>query len=124
MCAKPNQRAWGSAPRKQQRLNISHWCFRQLRLLGKVRRLQGTLDEQAMTQLRRERALPRLEAMHGWLQAKREQVTDGTAIAKAMDYTLRRWGDLVRYAEDGRLPIDNNPIENLIRPWAVGRKNW
>lgn len=85
---------------------------------------EGNLDVQAMTQLRRERALPRLEAMHGWLQAKREQVTDGTAIAKAMDYTLRRWGALVRYAEDGRLPIDNNPIENLIRPWAVGRKNW
>ena len=83
---------------------------------------EGNLDVQAITQLRRERALPRLEAMHGWLQSKREQVTDGTATAKAMDYTLRRWSALVRYAEDGRLPIDNNPIENLIRP--VGRKNW
>ena len=85
---------------------------------------EGNLDVQAITQLRRERARPRLEAMHGWLQSKREQVTDGTATAKAMDYTLRRWSALVRYAEDGRLPIDNNPIENLIRPWAVGRKNW
>ena len=41
-----------------------------------------------------------------------------------MDYTLRRWDALQRYAHSGELPIDNNPIERLIRPWAVGRKNW
>jgi len=36
----------------------------------------------------------------------------------------KRWASMVRYADDGRLPLDNNRIENQIRPWAVGRKNW
>ncbi|MCE3002574.1 MAG: transposase, partial [Xanthomonadaceae bacterium] len=42
----------------------------------------------------------------------------------AIDYTLKRWPALMRYLDDGRHPIDNNPIENAIRPIALGRKNW
>ena len=41
-----------------------------------------------------------------------------------MDYSLRRWAALSLYATDGRLPIDNNPVENVIRPIAIGKKNW
>jgi hypothetical protein len=41
-----------------------------------------------------------------------------------MDYTLRRWASFIRYAETGHLPIDNNPVENVIRPIALGKKNW
>jgi len=44
--------------------------------------------------------------------------------AKALDYSLKRWVALTRYLEDGAVPIDNNQIENLIRPWALGRLNW
>ena len=67
---------------------------------------------------------PRLLALRAWLLAQREQITDGTGTAKAIDYCLKRWPALVRYADDGRLPMDNNRIENQIRPWALGRKNW
>jgi hypothetical protein len=42
----------------------------------------------------------------------------------AMDYSLKRWPALSRYAPSGDLPIDNNPVENVIRPIAVGKKNW
>lgn len=73
---------------------------------------------------RQAQSLPRLSALHDWLRAVREQVTDGTATARAMDYALKRWPALVRYASDARLPMDNNRIENQIRPWALGRKNW
>jgi len=41
-----------------------------------------------------------------------------------LDYTLKRWPGLVRYAHTGHLPIDNNPVENSIRPIAIGKKNW
>jgi hypothetical protein len=82
------------------------------------------LDPQAITQRRQTDTKPRLQALHDWLQAQREQVSDGGATAKAIDYALKRWPALIRYAQDGRLPIDNNRIENHIRPWAVGRKNW
>lgn len=45
-------------------------------------------------------------------------------ISRALDYSLKRWVALTRYLDDGCLPIDNNWIENQIRPVALGRKNW
>ena len=44
--------------------------------------------------------------------------------AKAMDYTLRRWAALTIHLSDARIPVDNNAVENAIRPLALGRKNW
>jgi len=41
-----------------------------------------------------------------------------------VNYTLKYWSELSRYIEDGRWPIDNNPAENAIRPFVIGRKNW
>lgn len=82
------------------------------------------LDLEQADARRQAQSLPRLLALHAWLQASREQITDGTGTAKAIDYALRRWPALVRYAHDARLPIDNNLIERQIRPWALGRKNW
>ena len=41
-----------------------------------------------------------------------------------MDYTLKRWDALVRYLDNASLPIDNNKIENAIRPISLGKKNW
>ena len=46
------------------------------------------------------------------------------STAKAIDYSLKRWAALSRYAETGHLPIDNNHIENAIRPICLGKKNW
>ena len=41
-----------------------------------------------------------------------------------IDYTLKRWPAMIRYAETGHLPTDNNPVENTIRFIALGKKNW
>ena len=51
-------------------------------------------------------------------------VAPGSGTAKALDYTIRRWPALIRYANSGSLPIDNNRAENTIRPIAIGKKNW
>src|SRR5690606_19689234 len=69
-------------------------------------------------------ARPIAEALQAWMTAHRLKVPDGTGIARALDYSLKRWAALTRYLGDGRLPIDNNWIENQIRPIALGRKNW
>ena len=76
------------------------------------------------TQWRQDEAQPLLDSMQAWLLGTRSLVANGSGTAKAMDYSLRRWEALSRYASDGRLPIDNNPVENIIRPIAIGRKNW
>ncbi len=72
----------------------------------------------------RRRARPIADALQQWLLAQRQKVPDGSATAKAIDYTLNRWVALTRYLDDGDLPIDNNWVENQIRPIAIGRSNW
>jgi transposase len=89
-----------------------------------VEREAAALDAATRGKLREERARPIAQALHDWLMCHRLRVTEGSATARAMDYSLRRWAALVRYLDDGRVPIDNNWIENQIRPIALGRKNW
>jgi transposase len=74
--------------------------------------------------LRQREAQPLLDSMHVWLKATRMTVANGGGTAKAIDYSLKRWTALSRYAESGALPIDNNPVENAIRPICLGKKNW
>lgn len=74
--------------------------------------------------LRQREALPLLASMHEWLKVTRMTVANGGGTAKAIDYSLKRWEALQRYAENGALPIDNNPVENAIRPICLGKKNW
>ena len=73
---------------------------------------------------RRTRAVPIASALHGWLIGQRTRITDGTATARAIDYSLKRWAALTRFLDNPALPIDNNHDEQQIRPWATGRKNW
>jgi transposase len=74
--------------------------------------------------VRQERARPIADALHAWMTGQRQLVAEGSAIAKALDYSLKRWEALTRYLDDGSVPLDNNWVENQIRPWAIGRANW
>ena len=74
--------------------------------------------------LRQQHAQPKLADLHAWLQDTRRTTAPGSGTAKAIDYSLKRWSALQRYLDDGRHPIDNNPVENTLRPIAIGRKNW
>lgn len=74
--------------------------------------------------IRQIKTRPAADLLHAWLTANRQKVPDATATAKAMDYSLKRWTALTRLIDDADLSIDNNRVENLIRPIALGRKNW
>ena len=96
----------------------------QIGQLYDIERQAKDLNHQQRLQLRQEQAKPILDLWHRWLLAQRQKVPDGSATAKAIDYSLKRWDALIRYCEDGAVPIDNNRVENQIRPWALGRSNW
>ncbi|MCL7462849.1 IS66 family transposase, partial [Pseudomonas sp. NW5] len=89
-----------------------------------IEREVGDLPPDERQRIRQEQAKPIADALHVWMLAQRQLVHEGTAIAKALDYSLKRWTALVRYLDDGRVAIDNNGCENQIRPWAIGRSNW
>ncbi len=82
------------------------------------------LDADGRHAFRQQHAAPRVREFKAWLDAVRPTVAGNSGTANAIDYSLRRWAALTRYLDDGRHPIDNNPIENAIRPIALGRKNW
>lgn len=87
------------------------------------RELEGS-DADNRRAARQQRSRPLVDALHQWLGLQRQKAPDGSATARAIDYTLNRWVALTRYIDDGALPIDNNWVENHIRPIALGCNNW
>lgn len=82
------------------------------------------LSYQERKALRMDEANSVLEEMYIWLKQEIIKVLPQSAIGKAIAYTLKLWPRLQRYVDDGRSEIDNNLIENTIRPIAIGRKNY
>jgi transposase len=121
---------WAHARRKFHDLHvangspIAHEALTRIGALYVIEREAKVLNETERCAIRQEKAAPLLADLHDWLRHTRVKVPTGSATAKAMDYTLKRWPALVRYLESGAFPMDNNPVENAIRPLAVGKKNW
>jgi len=89
-----------------------------------VEREARELSAEQRQRMRQLQSRPIADKFREWLLLHRQKATDGTAIAKAIDYSLGRWQALTRFLDDGTLPIDNNWVENRIRPIALGRSNW
>jgi len=89
-----------------------------------VERQARELSAEQRQRIRQSHSRPIADKLREWLLLQRHKATDGTAIAKAIDYSLGRWDALTRFLDDGALPIDNNWVENRIRPIALGRSNW
>ncbi|WP_088138650.1 IS66 family transposase [Achromobacter xylosoxidans] len=107
----------GASPIAAQALQRFAWLYRI------EQEVSGASSAQRLA-ARRERSAPLWEQLHLWLRQERGKVPDGGGIAAAIDYSLRRWQALGRFLHDGDVAIDNNHIENLMRPWAMGRKAW
>ncbi len=73
---------------------------------------------------RQARSKPLLAELKTWMEAQRRRASGKTALGKALQYALGRWEALTRYADDGRLAIDNNVAERLMRGIAISRKNF
>jgi transposase len=109
-----------------ERSDVAEEALRYFTALYEIEReaRERRLDADARQTMRQRRSKPIADSLRQWLTRQRGQVPDGSATAKAINYSLGRWAALIRYIEDGELPIDNNHIENRIRPVALGRNNW
>lgn len=140
---------WAHARRKFFELHaagghpVAAEALRRIGELYAIEQQGRPLDIGARQALREREAQPKLTALYDWareggglaaghpsahslrvLIAQRLKTADGSGLARALDYSLKRWPALARYALAGDLPIDNNAVENAIRPIALGRKNW
>lgn len=100
-----------------------------LGLMQQLYALEAKAREEAMDtsqrrDLRQQQAVPILEKLEAWLAGNLHRVTPKSPIGQAISYTINLWPRLKLYTEDGRLEIDNNLIENQVRPLALGRKNY
>ena len=96
-------------------------------MIGKLyaieRRIQHSTPEERKA-IRQQEAIPQLEKIRQWLDKTLHTTLPKGALGKALGYLHKNWDKLAVYTEDGRLSIDNNPAENAIRPFVLGRKNW
>lgn len=75
-------------------------------------------------ELRRDKSLPLMIELKEWLDAHVHQVPTQSKLGGAFHYTINQWPYLMAYLDDGEYQIDNNEVENWIRPFALGRRNW
>lgn len=73
---------------------------------------------------RQAHAIPILNTLHEVLKRQLNATVPSSPLGMALQYTLNRWAKLNVYTQEGFLAIDNNLVENSIRPVAIGRKNW
>ncbi len=74
--------------------------------------------------LRNQRSRKIVEDFHEWLLDIRPGILPGSLLGTAVTYGLNQWGNLVRFLEDGRIELDNNRAERIIKQFVIGRKNW
>jgi len=97
--------------------------YRKLYKVEKIAR-ENNLSAEARYKIRQEQSRPVLDAFKIWLDHHLTKTSEQGKIGKAIRYCLNHWTELNNYIKEGRIEIDNNLIENAIRPFALGRKNW
>lgn len=85
---------------------------------------EENLSPQQIKELRLKDSLDIINDMGKWIFEEIKNTLPKSQIGKAMAYAYARWDALSAYLHDGSLQIDNNLVENAIRPVALGRKNW
>ena len=99
-------------------------AIQRIAALYKIEREIKCLSAEERHATRQSSAKSLCKDLQEWLTLERQRVPEGSATAKAIAYSLNRWDALTAYLDNGAVPIDNNHIENLVRPWAMGRKAW
>jgi len=105
---------------------LAAWFVRQI---GQLYAVEKQLREQKAAPVLRQamrawQSQPVLARLHRAMELIRRRTLPQGLLGQAIDYTLKRWPALIQFVEDGTLEIDNNLIENAIRPSAIGKKNF
>jgi transposase len=97
--------------------------FKKLYAIEKRAR-ENNLSAEQRHELREKYAPPILAEFKQWLEHHLTKVPPQQKLGQAIQYSLNNWKELNHYLKDGQIEIDNNLVENAIRPFAISRKNW
>jgi transposase len=121
---------WSHARRKLYELAelkkapIAIEAVRRIDALFAIEREIDGASPQARLAARASCSRPLMIELETWLHEQRTRLSSKNELAKAIDYSLKRWPALTRYLGDGRLCMSNNAAERALRGIAVGRNNW
>ena len=121
---------WAHARRKFHEIHVVHASPTTTEALRRIGELYAIEEEirgepaEIRLNLRQVRARPLLDDLRGWMEKALRQLSSKSETAGAIRYALSRWRALTRYADDGRLEIDNSAAERALRAVALGRKNY
>ncbi|EAP1707827.1 IS66 family transposase [Salmonella enterica] len=127
-----NVRCWSHARRRFAELYKANKDPRAefvLKVLARMFHLEERIRSRSpenKVRWRRRYIKPLLDKLYTWLTEQRDACAPGSALYKALNYPLKEktWPSLVRFLEDGRVPMENNRAERAIRPVAMGRSSW
>jgi len=125
-CHAHARRPFAELAKTHKNSGIAHEALKFYRKLYGIEKeaRDNQLTTEARYQSRQEKSVPILDAFKKWLDHHLTKTSGQGAIGKGIRYCLAHWTELNNYLKDGRVEIDNNLVENAIRPFALGRKNW
>ena len=100
------------------------YVLEEIQKLYAIERKTAGISAEERHAVRLEESLPIINDLGKWMHRERNMVLPKSLIGKAIEYCTKLWASLMTYLEDGNFHIDNNAIENKIRPVALGRKNY
>jgi len=114
---------------RSKRVNPKSLADEALDYIGKLYQIEKEAQQRQLAaaqirQLRQEKSKPLLDEFKDWLDAKQPLTPPKGLLGQAISYTQANWNKLIIYLVDGCLRPDNNLVENAIRPFVLGRKNW
>jgi len=121
---------WAHARRKFHEIHVLHASPTTTEALARIGALYAIEEEirgkpaDLRLSVRQSRARPLLDDMRKWMEKSQHSLSPKSETAGAIRYALSRWRALTRYADDGRLEIDNSAAERALRAVALGRKNY
>jgi transposase len=112
------------APSKKGKVSKADMAVKMIAKLYSIEKAIKGKSIEERYEIRHQKSKPQLEQIKTWLDKALINTLPKGKTGEALAYTHKNWVKLTEYIKDGRLNIDNNPVENAIRPFAIGRKNW
>ena len=111
-------------PSKKGKVSKADMAVNLIKVLYRIESEIKDLSADEKYLIRQQKSVPQLNKLRTWLDAALQQTLPKGKTGEALSYLDKNWSKLSAYANNGILNIDNNPVENAIRPFAIGRKNW